>query len=105
MKEASYEFLKKLLSTPGPSGSEEATASVWRTEAENLAEEIRADSMGNSFASLNIGGAPRVMLAGHIDEIGLMVTHIDENGLLLGRGWVGSTGPRRTTGPHADSEW
>jgi endoglucanase len=97
MKEASYEFLKNLLSTPGPSGSEEATASVWRTEAENLAEVIRADSMGNSFASLNIGGAPRVMLAGHIDEIGLMVTHIDENGLLRFSG-VGGWDPQVLVG-------
>ncbi len=38
--------------------------------------------MGNSFATLNAGGSPTVMLSGHIDEIGLMVTHIDEKGLL-----------------------
>ncbi len=97
MREASYEFLKKLLSMPGPSGNEEATASVWRTEAENLAEEIRGDRMGNSFATLNIGGSPRVMLAGHIDEIGLMITHIDENGLLRFSG-VGGWDPQVLVG-------
>ena len=82
MRDESYEFLKRLLSTPGTSGNEEAAASVWRTEAEKFAEEVRGDRMGNSFATLNGGGTPRVMLAGHIDEIGLMVTHIDEHGLL-----------------------
>ena len=81
MREESYEFLKKLLSTPGPSGNEGAAARVWREEAEGFAE-VRGDRMGNSFATLNAGGSPRVMLSGHIDEIGLMVTHIDEEGLL-----------------------
>ncbi|HEX2729797.1 MAG TPA: M42 family metallopeptidase [Rubrobacteraceae bacterium] len=81
MRDASYEFLKKLLSTPGPSGYEGAAAGVWREEAEQFAE-VRGDRMGNSFATLNAGGSPRVMLAGHIDEIGVMVTHIDDQGLL-----------------------
>jgi len=81
MREASYEFLKNLLSTPGPSGYEGAAAKAWRTEAEKFAE-VRGDRMGNSFATLNGGGAPRVMLAGHIDEIGLMITHVEDQGLL-----------------------
>src|SRR5919202_6427041 len=81
MKDASYEFLKSLLSMPGPSGREGAAAKIWRAEAEKFAE-VRGDRMGNSFATLNEGGRPRVMLAGHIDEIGLMITHIDEKGLL-----------------------
>ena len=85
MRNASYEFLKKLLSTPGPSGNEGAAASVWRAEAEKFAE-VRGDRMGNSFAALNGGGAPRVMLAGHIDEIGLMITHINDEGLLRFQG-------------------
>ncbi len=97
MKDESYQFLKKLLSTPGPSGNEEAAASVWRTEAEKFAEEVQGDRMGNSFATLNVGGAPRVMLSGHIDEIGLMVTHIDENGLLRFSG-VGGWDPQVLVG-------
>ena len=60
MRDASYEFLKNLLSTPGPSGNEGAAAKAWRTEAEKFAEEVRGDKMGNSFATLNAGGAPRV---------------------------------------------
>src|SRR5919206_971726 len=81
MRDASYDFLKRLLSMPGPSGNEGAAARVWREEAEKFAE-VRGDRMGNSFATIGAGGSPRVMLAGHIDEIGVMVTHIEENGLL-----------------------
>ncbi len=96
MREASYEFLKNLLSTPGPSGYEGAAAKVWRTEAEKFAE-VRGDRMGNSFAALNGGGTPRVMLAGHIDEIGLMITHVDEQGLLRFQG-VGGWDPQVLVG-------
>src|ERR687886_2159620 len=85
MRETSYDFLKKLLSMPGPSGNEEAAASVWRAEAEKFTE-VRGDRMGNSFATLNGGGTPKVMLAGHIDEIGLMITHINDEGLLRFQG-------------------
>lgn len=81
MRDESYAFLKKLLSTPGPSGNEGAAAKVWRREAEKFAG-VRGDRMGNSFAAIGEGGSPRVMLSGHIDEIGLMVTHVDEQGLL-----------------------
>ena len=81
MRDASYDFLKRLLSTPGPSGYEEAAARVWRDEAAGFAE-VHADRMGNSFATIGAGGSPKVMLAGHIDEIGVMVTHIDDKGLV-----------------------
>jgi len=96
MRDASYEFLKRLLSTPGPSGNEGAAARVWREEAGGFAE-VRGDRMGNSFATLNAGGSPRVMLSGHIDEIGLMVTHIDEKGLLRFTG-VGGWDPQVLVG-------
>ena len=76
----SLTFLKSLLDTPGPSAFEAAPARVWRTEAEGFADRVEADVGGNSFATVNPGGRPRVMFAGHIDEIGVMVTHIDEEG-------------------------
>src|SRR5215217_8524832 len=81
MREESYEFLKRLLSTPGPSGNEGAAARVWREEAAKFAE-VRGDRMGNSFATIGSGGEPKIMLAGHIDEIGVMVTHIEDSGML-----------------------
>jgi endoglucanase len=53
--------------------------------------------MGNSFATIGAGGSPKVMLAGHIDEIGVMVTHVDENGLLRFTG-VGGWDPQVLVG-------
>jgi putative aminopeptidase FrvX len=82
MRNESFAFLQTLLDTPGPSGFETAPARVWRAEAERLGLETRTDVHGNSIATLNPDGSPRVMLAGHIDEIGLMITHIDEEGYL-----------------------
>jgi putative aminopeptidase FrvX len=72
-------FLKKLLDTPGPSGFEAAPARVWREEAGKFAK-VRADVAGNSIAEVNPEGSPTIMLAGHIDEIGVIVTYIDDEG-------------------------
>ncbi|HEX5635249.1 MAG TPA: M42 family peptidase, partial [Gemmatimonadales bacterium] len=76
------DFLKELLSTPGPSSFELAPARRWRVEAESVTPAVRADVAGNSFATLQGSGGPGVMLVGHIDEIGLIVTYIDEQGYL-----------------------
>src|SRR6476620_7650353 len=72
-------FLKKLLDTPGPSGFESAPAKVWREEASKFAK-VRADVTGNSIAEVNPTGSPTIMLAGHIDEIGVIVSYIDDEG-------------------------
>lgn len=74
-------FLKRLLSTPGPSGDETAAARVWREDARTFADRVWADVAINSYAVLD-GPGPRVLLAGHIDEIGIMVTYIDDEGFL-----------------------
>jgi len=75
-------FLKRLLDTPGPSGFETAPARVWREEVKAFADQVTADVHGNSVATLNATGTPRLMLAGHIDEIGLQITHVDDEGYL-----------------------
>jgi putative aminopeptidase FrvX len=76
----SIDFLKKLLDTPGPSGFEEAPARVWRAEAQKFAT-VSADVAGNSLAVVNPdAGGPTIMLAGHIDEIGVIVNYIDDDG-------------------------
>jgi endoglucanase len=80
MEGRSLTFLKSLLDTPGPSGFETAPARVWGAEAQQFADSVAADVGGNSLATINPGGAPRLMFAGHIDEIGLMVVHIDDEG-------------------------
>lgn len=85
-------FLKQLLSSPGPSGDEALPARVWRTEARTFADTVRADVRNNSYAILQ-GSETRVLLAGHIDEIGVMVSHIDGEGFLYFSG-VGGWDPQ-----------
>ena len=77
------DFLERLLDAAGPSGFEVRPARVWREEAEGFADQVSVDVSGNSVAEVNPAGTPRVMLAGHIDEIGLQITHIDEKGFLF----------------------
>jgi len=79
INESSLAFLKTLLDTPGPSGFESAPARVWRAEASTFAT-VRADVIGNSLAEVPGSGGPTILLAGHIDEIGVIVTWIDDNG-------------------------
>jgi putative aminopeptidase FrvX len=77
------EFLQNLLSAAGPSGQEAAPAAVWRQRCEQFADEVGADVVGSSFARVKgTGDGPRLVVVGHIDEIGLHVTHIDEAGFL-----------------------
>lgn len=79
IKPDALKFLKQLLDTPGPSGFESAPAKIWRAEASKFAK-VRGDVAGNSIAEVNPGGSPTIMLAGHIDEIGVIVTYIDDDG-------------------------
>lgn len=86
MQEKSLAFLRRLLDAPGPSGFETAPARVWRDEASGFADEVTHDVVGNSYARVKPAqdnpNAPKVILAGHIDEIGFLVTHIDKEGFL-----------------------
>jgi endoglucanase len=82
MQETSLTFLKTLLQTPSPSGFERPIQEVVRAWAKPLAHEVRTDRHGNVVAVLHPGGNPRIMLAGHCDQIALMVQHIDDNGYL-----------------------
>jgi endoglucanase len=84
------DFLKALTDAPGTSGFESRPARVWRERATQAGAEVRTDSYGNVMATFRPGGRPRVMLAGHIDEIGLIVNYIDDKGFLYVRpvgGW------------------
>src|SRR5207248_10753736 len=67
---------------PAPWGCETAAARVWREEVTAVAEQVTADVHGNSVATVNATGTPPLMLAGHIDEIGLQITHVDDEGYL-----------------------
>jgi endoglucanase len=82
MQDASLAFLKTLLETPSPSGFERPVQDAVRAWARPYADEVRTDRHGNVIAVRNAAGQPRVMLAGHCDQIALMVQHIDDNGFL-----------------------
>ena len=75
-------LIKTLVETPGPSGFEYEIRDVIREEIIGEADEIRVDAMGNLIArkGAKTEEGMRVMISAHIDEIGLMVTHIDNNG-------------------------
>ncbi len=82
------EPLRRLLSTPGPSGYEQAPAAVFRELAQPFAE-VSYDSLGSTVARVKgTGGGPLLAIVGHIDEIGLIVHHVDDDGFL----WFTSVG-------------
>ena len=89
------EFLHRLLSTPGPSGHESEAARVWREGCAAFAQDVGvSDSLGSSYARVpGTDGGPTLTVVGHIDEIGLHVTHIDSNGYLR-FGGVGGWDPQ-----------
>ena len=96
MRDDSLRFLKGLLSAPGPSGHERGPAGVWRERVSGFAG-VRGDRMGNSFATVGEGGSPKIMLSGHVDEIGVVVTHVDDQGLIHFKG-VGGWDPQVLVG-------
>ncbi len=101
MAEALRELLGRLLDAAGPSGYESTAAAVWRAEAETFADRVWEDVSGNTFAEIGGEARPTVMLAGHLDEIGLIVHHIDAKGFL----WVkpiGGWDPQVLVGQRVD---
>lgn len=77
------ELIKKLVEVYGPSGFEDQVRALVRAEIEDLADDISVDAMGNliAYKSGDSSGL-KVMVAAHMDEIGLMVTHVTEDGFL-----------------------
>jgi putative aminopeptidase FrvX len=85
-------LLRSLLTAPGPSGYEAAPAAVWREAGSGFAE-VSGDTLGSSVARVRgTGGGPLLAVVGHIDEIGLIVTHVDDNGFVFFRGVGGWSG-------------
>lgn len=80
MKPDSVDFLKDLINSHSPSGFEKEAVKVWKERTSEFANDVRVDVHGNAIAVLNPKGSPKVMLAGHIDEIGYMVKYVDSDG-------------------------
>ena len=83
LRKESYGFLKALQETPSPSGFEQPVQRIVRKRMRPFAGSIETDVHGNVIVGLNPKGSPRVMLAGHCDQIGLMVNYIDDNGFIF----------------------
>jgi putative aminopeptidase FrvX len=84
------DLLDRLLTAPGPSGEERAAAAVWREAAAPVGE-VSSDVLGSSWVRVpGTAGGPSLLLVGHIDEIGLVVTNLGDDGLAAVRtlsGW------------------
>ena len=90
METQAHDFLKALLNAPSPSGYEEPAQAVVRDYVATFADEVKTDLHGNVIAGKNVDAPVRVLLAGHCDQIGLVVTHIDDKGFLYTKpigGW------------------
>jgi putative aminopeptidase FrvX len=82
------DVLRRLLTAPGPSGHEQAPAAVFREACAEFAE-VTQDTVGSTVARVvGTEGGPVLAIVGHIDEIGLIVHHIDDDGFL----WFTSVG-------------
>lgn len=107
MRKESLVFLKKLLATPSPSGFESKIQRVCKTYVTPYVDKVYKDVHGNQFAVRNPDAKLRVMLAGHVDEIALMINHIDGDGF-LGFLPIGGIDPSVLDGQrvciHADKE-
>lgn len=92
-------LIQKLTETFSPSGYESAIRDVLRAEVKPLVDEIRVDGLGNLIVRKGTKGknGKRIMLAAHMDEIGLIATHIDDNGFIRFTG-IGGIRPGALTG-------
>lgn len=87
-------LLKELTEAMGPSGFENEIRNVIRQQITPLADKVYTDVLGSLIAEKNPGAkGPRVMLDAHMDEVGLMIVHVEDNGLLRFRP-IGGVDPR-----------
>jgi putative aminopeptidase FrvX len=87
------ELLERLLTTPGPSGQEQAVAAVWREAAAPVGE-VSSDVLGSSWVRVpGTAGGPSLAVVGHIDEIGVVVTHLGDDGIAAVRPVGGFSAP------------
>jgi endoglucanase len=95
--ENSRQFLRDLLRTPSPSGYEQPIQKVVRQYIEPFADEVRIDVHGNLIAARNTAAPLRLMLAGHCDQIGMIVSQIDDAGFLYAQ-TIGGWDPQQLVG-------
>lgn len=101
MNEEAKRFLLELLSTPSPSGREWPVQRKWIEYVKRFADEMRTDLAGNAVGVLNPNAPFKVMLAGHCDEIGLIVSRIDDKGFVYIEA-LGGISPKLAVGMKVD---
>lgn len=82
MDDSGKEFLSRLLGTPGVSGYEQSVQQVVRDYVADFADDVRTDLHGNLIVTANPGAGLRLMLDGHCDQLGMVVSHVDGSGFL-----------------------
>ncbi len=98
------ELIRKLVETYGPSGFEDRIRQTLRAEVESLADEVQVTPLGSLVAvRRGSGGGRRIMLAAHMDEIGVMITHVDEKGFLR-FATIGGVSPMTCLGARVEFE-
>lgn len=77
-------LIQKLVAAVGPSGYEGKVRELVRAEIGGLADEVKVDALGNLIARVGVKGPNglRIMVSGHMDEIGVIATHVDDNGFV-----------------------
>jgi endoglucanase len=99
-KENPMELLKELCLASGVSGREDRLRKIVRRELEPIADEIKTDALGNVICIKKNSGAKKLMLAAHMDEIGFIVSHIDEKKGFLRLVGLGGHDPRNMVAQH-----
>ncbi|MCK4502741.1 MAG: M42 family peptidase, partial [Desulfuromonadales bacterium] len=97
MNPQDFAFLKELVEIPSPSGYEQPAQRIIKKQLAVTADSMHTDVMGNLIAELKGAGGPRVMLAGHCDEIGFMVQFVDDRGFIY-FGAIGGVDPHLSPG-------
>lgn len=97
MDSSAKKFFKEVLETPSPSGYEQPVQDIVRRYVADFADDVRTDLHGNVIASCNTGASLRVMFAGHCDQIGLIVSHINEQGYIY-TNTIGGWDPQQLIG-------
>lgn len=94
---SALDFFRTAILAPSPSGYEQPVQRIVRDFITPHAAEVRTDVHGNVIASLGDASGPRLMYAGHCDQIGMLVTHIDDNGFVYAQ-TIGGWDPQQLIG-------
>lgn len=97
MDDSAVAFFRSAVGTPSPSGFEESIQALVRSYITPHAEQVRTDVHGNLIASIGNVDGPRLMYAGHCDQIGMLVSHIDDAGFLYAQ-TIGGWDPQQLIG-------